>query len=296
MNGRFVEWHNAKVHVLTHGLHYATVVFEGIRCYKTDRGPAIFRLNDHIRRLFESAKTILMKIPFTQEEICEAVKETIRRNNMRECYIRPLAYFGYKKMGINTKDHPVDVSIACWPWGTYLGEESLQKGVRCKISSWRRINTESLLPLAKTSANYLNSVLAKREALDCGYDEAILLNSNGWISEGPGENIFIVKNGAITTPGSTSGALFGITKDSVITIAKNLGIIASEQGILRDQLFLADEAFFSGTAAEITPIREVDDRIIGNGSRGTITEKIQSEFFQIVKGKNDQYASWLEFL
>jgi branched-chain amino acid aminotransferase len=238
----------------------------------------------------------MMEIPFTMKEIFEAVKETVRVNKLKECYIRPIVYYGYKEMGLNPLNNPVDVAIACYPWGTYLGEEGLKKGVRCKISSWRRIDSCMLPPLAKLTANYANSVLAKLEALNCGYDEAILLNLNGRVAEGPGENIFIVKNGKLITPPFSAGALPGITRDSVITIAKDQGILTIEAELLREQLFLADEVFFTGTAAEITPIREIDGRVIGNGSRGPITEKLQSEFFKTVRGENKKYLDWLDFI
>ncbi|MGQ9468921.1 MAG: branched-chain amino acid transaminase [Nitrososphaerales archaeon] len=296
MNGKFVEWDEAKIHILTHGLHYGTSVFEGIRCYETINGPAVFRLKDHIRRLFDSAKVIMMNIPFTEEEIREAVKETVRENKLKECYIRPIAYYGYGKMGLDPTDSPVNVTIACWPWETYLGEEGLKRGVRCKVSSWLRIDSRMLPPMVKVAANYVNSVLAKLEALKCGYDEAILLNFNGRVAEGPGENIFIVKNGILMTPPPSAGALLGITRDSIITIAKDHGIPTMETDILREQLYLADEAFFTGTAAEVTPIREIDGRVIGNGSRGPLTEKFQSEFFRIVRGEDKKYLKWLDFV
>ncbi|MEM3061129.1 MAG: branched-chain-amino-acid transaminase [Candidatus Bathyarchaeia archaeon] len=294
MNGRFVNWNEAKVHVLTHALHYGTGVFEGIRCYETKYGSAVFRLSDHMKRLFNSAKVYLIKIPYSIDELCEAVKETIRVNKLKECYIRPIAFFGYGDMGLNPLKNPVEVAIACWPWGTYLGEEGLRKGVRCKISSWSRIDTRVLPPLAKATANYANSVLAKIEASSCGCDEAILLNQHGYVSEGPGENIFIISEGVLITPPLSTGALYGITRDSVIEIAKDLGIRFLEKNILREDIFMADEAFFTGTAAEVTPIREVDGRIIGNGSRGPITEKIQKKFFDIVRGEDEAYKKWLE--
>ncbi|MEM3382897.1 MAG: branched-chain amino acid transaminase [Nitrososphaerales archaeon] len=296
MNGKFVNWDEAKVHILTHGLHYGTGVFEGIRCYETKNGPAVFRLKDHIKRLFDSAKVFMMEIPFSIKEIVEAVKETVRVNKLKECYIRPIAFYGYKEMGLNPLNNPVDVAIICYPWGTYLGEEGLKKGVRCKISSWRRIDSCMLPPLAKLTANYANSVLAKLEALKCGYDEAILLNLNGRVAEGPGENIFIVKDRKLITPPFCAGALPGITRDSIITIAKDRGVLTTEMEILREQLFLADEVFFTGTAAEITPIREIDGRVIGNGSRGPITEMLQTEFFKTVRGENKEYLDWLDFV
>jgi len=296
MNGKFVKWDEAKIHILTHGLHYGTSVFEGVRCYETTKGPAVFRLKDHIKRLFDGVKVMMMEIPFTMEEISEAAKETVRMNKLRECYIRLIVYYGYKEMGINPMDNPVDVAIACYPWGAYLGEEGLKKGVRCKVSSWLRIDSRMLPPLVKVAANYVNSVLAKLEALKCGYDEAILLNFNGRVAEGSGENIFIVKNGLLITPPLSAGALPGITRDSVINLAKDQGILTIETDVLREQLFLADEVFFTGTAAEVTPIREIDGRVIGNGSRGPITERLQSEFFKVVRGENKKHLEWLEFV
>ncbi len=296
MNGKLVKWDEAKIHILNHGLHYGSSIFEGIRCYETDDGPAVFRLKDHIKRMFNGAKIIMMKIPFTEEEIYEGVKETVKANRMRECYIRPIVYYSYGEMGLNPLGNPVDFAIACWPWGTYLGEEGLRKGVRCKVSSWLRIDSRMLPSLVKVSANYVNSILAKLEALDSGYEEAILLNFHGMVAEGPGENIIIVKDGNLITPPTSSGALIGITKDSVITMAKDLGITTIQRNILREQLLTADEAFFTGTAAEVTPIREIDGRVIGNGSRGPITEKLQSEFFRVVHGENKNYLDWLDFV
>ena len=296
MNGKLVKWDEAKIHILNHGLHYGSSIFEGIRCYETDDGPAVFRLKDHIKRMFNGAKIIMMKIPFTEEEIYEGVKETVKANRMRECYIRPIVYYGYGEMGLSPLGNPVDFAIACWPWGTYLGEEGLKKGVRCKVSSWLRIDSRMLPSLVKVSANYVNSILAKLEALDSGYEEAILLNFHGMVAEGPGENIIIVKDGNLITPPTSSGALIGITKDSIITMAKDLGITTIQRNILREQLLTADEVFFTGTAAEVTPIREIDGRVIGNGSRGPITERLQSEFFRVVHGENKNYLDWLDFV
>lgn len=296
MDGRFVDWDDAKIHVLTHALHYATAVFEGIRCYSTDRGPAVFRLKDHVNRLFNSAKIYTMKIPYAMEELCKAVKDTIKVNKIKECYIRPIVYYAYGEMGLNPLKNPVSVAIAVWPWGSYLGEEGLKKGVRCKISSWVRVDTRILPPLAKSSANYLNSVLAKLEAINCGYDEAILLNMNGYVAEGPGENIFIVKDEVLITPPRSSGVLYGFTMDSVMELARGFSIQVEEREIIRDEVLLADEAFFTGTAAELTPIREVDGRIIGSGSIGPITKKLQEKFFQVVRGKDPKYEKWLDFV
>lgn len=294
MNGKFVPFADAKIHVLTHALHYGTGVFEGIRCYETQKGSAVFRLKDHIKRLFNSAKIYRMGMPYTEKQITEATKETIRKNRLKSCYIRPIAYYGFSEMGLNPAKNPLDVAIAVWSWGTYLGEEGLANGVRCKISSWCRIDSRILPPQAKATANYFNSVLAKLEALDCGYDEAIVTNLNGLIAEGPGENIFMVRDGVIHTPPASAGILFGITRDSIITIARDMGYKVFERNIPREELFIADEAFFTGTAAEVTPIREVDGRVIGSGARGPITERLQAKFFDIVKGKEPKYSHWLD--
>ncbi len=296
MDGRFVDWDEAKIHVLTHALHYATAVFEGIRCYNTVKGPAVFRLKDHVNRLFNSAKMHMMKIPYSTEEITKAIKDTVKINKIKECYIRPIVYYGYAEMGLNPRKNPVNVAIAAWPWGTYLGEDGLKKGVRCKISSWIRIDTRTLPPLAKSTANYLNSVFAKLEALDCGYDEAILLNMAGQITEGPGENIFIVKDGCLVTPPRSSGALYGYTMDSVKELAADSAIPVMEREIIRDELLMADEAFFTGTAAELTPIREVDGRTIGSGSIGPITKRLQDRFFNVVRGKESRYEKWVDLV
>ncbi|MEM3030929.1 MAG: branched-chain amino acid transaminase [Candidatus Micrarchaeia archaeon] len=295
-NGKLVPWKEAKVHVLTHALHYGTGVFEGIRCYETTKGPAVFRLKDHLRRLFNSAKVYLMKLPYSEKELYDATLRLIRANKLKSCYIRPIAFYGYGEMGLNPLKNPIDVAIAVWPWGTYLGEEGLRRGVRCKISSWCRIDSRILPPQAKATANYFNSVLAKLEALQCGYDEALVPNINGLISEGPGENLFIVSRGTLITPPPSSGILYGITRDSVIKIARDTGIPVIERELPREEIFTADEAFFTGTAAEVTPIREVDGRVIGSGGRGPITEKLQSKFFDIVKGKDKKYFAWLDFV
>jgi len=296
MDGKFVDWDEAKIHVLTHALHYATAVFEGIRCYDTVNGPAVFRLRDHVGRLFNSAKMHMMKIPYSTEEITKAIKDAVKVNKVKECYIRPIVFYGYNEMGLNPRKNPVNVAIAAWPWGTYLGEEGLKNGVRCKISSWIRIDTRTLPPLAKSTANYLNSVFAKLEALDCGYDEAILLNMAGQVAEGPGENIFIVRDGCIVTPPRSSGALHGYTMDSVKQLAEDSSIPVMEREIIRDELLMADEACFTGTAAELTPIREVDGRTIGSGSIGPITKKLQDRFFNVVRGKDSRYEKWLDLV
>ena len=294
MSGKVVDWKDAKIHVLSHGLHYGTAVFEGIRAYQTDKGPAIFRLEEHYERLYDSAKIIQMEIPFDKDTLINATCNLISDNKLDSCYIRPIAYFGYNELGLNPGENPVEVGIAMWEWGTYLGQDGLENGIRCKISSWTRLDSRIMSPHAKTAANYVNSGFAKREALSCGYDEAILLNSNGFIAEGPGENLFLIKDNVIYTPPIQDCVLKGITANSVITIAKNLGYEVEHKSLIRDELFLADELFFTGTAAEVTPIREVDERIIGSGKRGPITEKIQSEFFDIVHGKKSAYSDWLK--
>lgn len=292
-NGKFLPWKEATTHVLTHALHYATAVFEGVRAYHTVKGTAIFRAEEHYQRLINSAKIYEMAIPYGAVELIEATKTLIRKNKIDACYIRPILYYGYGEMGLFPRKNPVEAVIACWEWGTYLGEEGLQKGIRCKVSSWERIDGRSMPTLAKGSANYINSVLAKNEAVDCGFDEAILLNSNGTISEGPGENLFLIKDGRIYTPSVSDSVLEGITCKSIIRIASDLGYSVAHKSLTRDELFLADELFFTGTAAEVTPIREIDGRKIGSGKRGPITEKLQCAFFDVVQGKNDHYFNWL---
>jgi branched-chain amino acid aminotransferase len=294
MNGKLVDWHDAKIHVLTHALHYGSGVFEGIRCYNTIEGPAVFRLKEHIDRLFDSAKLYFMDIPFSREELRDACKEVIRANGLKECYIRPIAFRGYGEMGLNPLNCPVDVAIAVWPWGAYLGEEGLKKGIRVKTSSFQRIAPNILPPLAKATGQYINSILGKLESLNSGYDEALMLDYRGFVSEGPGENIFMVKNNIIYTPPEQASILRGITRNSVITIAKDLGFEVRETDITRGELYLADEVFFTGTAAEITPIREIDGYKIGDP--GKITRKIQQKFFEIIRGKDKKYISWLDFL
>jgi branched-chain amino acid aminotransferase len=295
-NGEMLKWEDASTHVLTHALHYGTGVFEGIRAYNTCRGTAIFRAQEHYERLHDSAKIYQMKINYSVDELIKANKDLLKANNLKSCYIRPIFYVGYGEMGLNPGNNPIDTVMAAWEWGTYLGEEGLKNGVRCKISSWKRLDSRAIPPLAKCTANYINSVLAKTEAIDCGYDEAILLNFNGTVSEGPGENIFLIKNNIIYTPPTFDSALQGITCQSAYQIAKDLGYDVNFKSLTRDELFLADELFFTGTAAEITPIREIDGRIIGNGSRGPVTEKIQSKFFEILQGNDPSYDHWLEFV
>ena len=295
MDGKLLNWDDANIHILTHTLHYGLGVFEGIRCYSTPDGPAVFRLKEHVRRLFKSAKIFLLEIPFTEDEISTAILETIKQNKLQECYIRPIVYLGDGAMGLFPKGNPVRVAIAVWSWGAYLGEEGLEKGIRVKVSSFIRNHVNSNMSRGKVCGYYVNSQLAKKEAISCGYDEALLLDTEGYVSEGSGENVFIVKNGLLKTTPLTS-ILEGITRDSVMTIAKDIGIETREERFTRDEVYLADEAFFTGTAAEVTPIRELDGRIIGEGRRGPITEKIQSIFFDAVKGKNKKYKSWLTYL
>jgi branched-chain amino acid aminotransferase len=292
MDGRLVDWDDARIHVLSHTLHYGSGVFEGVRAYATADGPAVFRLTDHIRRLFESALMLMIEVPFSVEQIVEATKETVRVNNVEACYIRPLIYLGYGEMGLNPLPCPVNVSIAVWPWGTYLGEEGIRHGVRTKISSWRRQDPNMIPPAAKVTGLYVNSSLAKVEALKSGYDEAILLNAQGLVSECTGENIFVVKDGTIYTPPLAAGALDGITRDSVTVIARDLGYDVVEANLLRSDLYVADEAFLTGTAAEVVPIRSVDDRVIGEP--GEVTRKIQETYFAAIRGEVEAYKGWLE--
>ncbi|MBM3671950.1 MAG: branched-chain amino acid transaminase [Actinobacteria bacterium] len=292
MDGTLVDWDDANVHVLTHTLHYGSGVFEGIRAYPTSRGPAVFRLTDHIRRLHDSAGLLMMDLPYSVEELVEATKETVRVNEVEGCYIRPIAFLGYGEMGLNPLPCPVKVSIAVWPWGTYLGDEGVAKGVRMKISTWRRMDPNINPVAAKGTGIYVNSSLAKVEALKGGYDEAVLLNTNGEVSEATGENLFVVTDGVLRTPPLSSGALEGITRHSVMTIARDLGYEVREDVLLRTDLYLADEAFLTGTAAEVVPIREVDDRVIGDP--GEMTRKIQETYFATVHGEVEKYADWLE--
>ena len=295
MNGSFVKWDDAKVHVLTHTLHYGTGVFEGIRCYKTDSGSAVFRLQEHVERFFDSAHILQMEMPFTQDAVTEAILETIRVNKIDACYIRPLAFLGYGAMGVFPKENPVQVSIAVWPWGSYLGEEGIKNGIRVKISSYSRPHVNATMVRAKTTANYANSLLAKREALKDGYDEALLLDTDGYVAEGSGENVFMVRKGVIKTPPLTS-ILDGITRDTVMQLAAERGMRLVEERFTRDELYVADEAFFTGTAAEITPIREVDNRSIGDGKPGPVTKELQSAFFDIVHGRDSRHEEWLTYL
>lgn len=294
MDGELVPWDKAQVHVLTHSLHYGSGVFEGIRAYATKRGPAVFRLTDHIQRLHDSAKIYMIDMPFGVQQLIEATKETLRANELSSAYIRPLVYHGYGEMGLNTIPAPVQICIAVWSWGAYLGEESLIKGVRTRISSWRRLDHNALPPAAKATGQYLNSQLAKLEAVKGGYDEAIMLNQAGHVAEATGENVFLVKDGVLRTPPLSASPLAGITRHSIMTIARDLGIEVDEVDVERTDLYLADEAFMTGTAAEVVPIRSVDDRELGE--MGPVTKKIQETFFAAVRGQMERYSDWNEYL
>ena len=294
MNGQFVAWDDAKVHVLTHGLHYGTGVFEGIRAYETPRGTAIFRHTDHIDRLFKSAELYYMPIPYTREELRSATHELITRNGLKSCYVRPLVYRGYGQMGLYPLDAPVDVTIAVWSWGAYLGDEGKRTGIRAKVSSWRRIGPDSLIPHAKACGQYLNSVLAKIESHKAGYEEAILLDTRGFVCEGSGENLFVVSGGRIHTPPQTASILDGINRKSAIQIARDLGYEVVERDIARAELYLADEVFVTGTAAELVPVREIDDHAIGTGEPGEITRVVQRAFDDALRGRSERYAEWLD--
>ncbi len=295
-NGELVAWEDAKVHVLTHGLHYGTGVFEGERAYETANGTAIFRHRDHLDRLFKSAELYYMPIPYTLEELRSATHELIAANELRECYIRPLVFRGYGQMGLYPLDCPVEVMIAVWPWGAYLGDEGKRDGVRAKVSSWRRISADSLIPHAKASGQYLNSVLAKIEASKAGYQEAILLDARGFVCEGTGENIYVVRDGRILTPPQTAGILDGISRKSVITIARDLGYEVVERDLARAELTLADELFLSGTAAELVPVREIDDHPVGTGEPGPVTREIQRVFDDALHGRDARYTEWLDYV
>ena len=296
MNGEFVKWEDANIHVLSHVVHYGSAVFEGLRCYENKNGSGIFRLKDHIDRLYNSAKIYNMPIPNTKEEISEAIKETVRINNLKSCYIRPISFRGYGELGVTPVNCPVITTIAAWEWGSYLGEEGMKNGVEVGVSSWRKPAPDTLPTLAKAAANYMNSQLAKMEATENGFDECIQLDYQGHVGEGSGENIFIIKNGKIYTPTISSSVLDGITRATVIQIAKDLGYEVIERPIQRESLYIADELFFTGSAAEVTPIRSVDGREIGIGSRGPITEKIQTAFFDIVEAKVEDKYNWLEYI
>lgn len=291
-DGEMVPWRNATTHVLTHSLHYGLAVFEGVRAYDSEIGTAIFRLADHTKRLFNSAHIYQMNIPYDQDTINAAQLDVVRRNKLKSCYIRPLVFYGSEKMGVSPKGAKVHVAIAAWPWGAYLGDEALQQGIRVKISSFARQHVNVTMPRAKVASTYANSILANAEALDHGYDEAILLDTDGFVAEGSGENIFIVKDGTLIEP-EIASALTGITRATLHAIAADLAIPVATRRLTRDDLYIADEAFFTGTAAEVTPIREIDRRVIGTGSRGPITQKLQQAFFDVVNGRNAKYHHWL---
>jgi len=294
MNGEFVAWDDAKVHVLSHGFHYGSGVFEGIRCYETDRGPAIFRHREHLERLAMSAELYYLPLAHSIDEVRDATHELIRRNGLESCYIRPLAFRGYGEMGLYAPTAPVELIVAVWPWGAYLGEEGKRNGVRAKVSSWRRISSSSLIPHAKASGQYLNSILAKTESANAGYDEAILLDEAGIVCEGSGENVFVIREGEIATPGHTASILDGISRKSVIQIAADLGYEVVERDIARSELYLADEVFLCGTAAELVPVREIDDHEIGEP--GELTRLIQAKFEDALHGRAQEYLEWLDFV
>ena len=294
-NGKLVPWRDANIHVLTHSLHYGMAVFEGVRAYKTAKGPAIFRLDEHTKRLFNSAKIFQMVLPYTYQEVFDAQLEVVKSNQLSACYLRPIAWIGSEKLGISARSNSIHMSVAAWEWGAYLGEDGLNKGIRVKTSSYSRHHVNVSLVRAKASGYYINSILANQEVTVHGYDEALLLDTDGYVSEGSGENVFIVRDGVLYTPDLAS-CLAGITRDAIITIAHDLGIEVREKRITRDEMYCADEAFFTGTAAEVTPIRELDDRIIGEGKRGPVTEKIQTIFFDAVNGKNSHYSTWLTYV
>ena len=291
-DGKLVPWRDANTHVLTHSLHYGLSVFEGLRAYRTDRGTAIFRLREHTERLFNSARIFLMQIPYSFDEIMEAHREVVRHNRLESGYIRPIAFYGSEKMGISPKGAAVHVAIAAWPWGAYLGEDALQKGIRVKTSSYARHHINVSMVRSKTGGHYVNSILANMEAQRDGYDEALLLDTAGFVAEGAGENLFLVRDGRLIEPQLVSG-LTGITRASVIELARDLGLEVVSQPMTRDDVYLADEAFFTGTAAEITPIRELDGRVIGAGTRGPVTERIQKRFFDVIHGRDERYRHWL---
>lgn len=291
-DGALVPWREANVHVLTHSLHYGLSVFEGVRAYNTEIGTAVFRLEEHTRRLFNSAHIYRMPMPYSREQVNAATLETVRANKLESCYIRPLAFYGSEKMGVSPRGAKTHVAIAAWSWGAYLGEEGMQRGIRVKISSFQRQHVNSIMPRAKLAATYANSILANMEAVEAGFDEAVLLDTEGFVAEGAGENIFLVRDGVIYEP-EIASALTGITRDTVHTLAADLGLKIETRRLTRDDFYIADEAFFTGTAAEVTPIREIDNRQIGIGSRGPVTEKLQKAFFDVVNGRNPKYHHWL---
>jgi branched-chain amino acid aminotransferase len=293
MDGQLVEWRDAKIHVLSHTLHYGCGAFEGVRAYNTVGGTAIFRLREHTERLFNSAKILRMKIPFTLQQVMDAQREVVRVNQLESCYLRPLTWIGSEKLGVSPKGNTIHLMVAAWPWGAYLGEDGMRQGIRVKTSSYTRHHVNITMTQAKAVSNYTNSILANMEALDDGYDEALLLDASGFVSEGAGENLFIIKKGVVYTPDLSAGALNGITRDTIFAICSDLGLTLKEKRITRDEVYISDEAFFTGTAAEVTPIRELDRVQLGAGARGPVTEKIQAAFFDIVNGRNAKYAEWL---
>lgn len=293
MDGQMVDWRDAKIHVLSHTLHYGCGAFEGVRAYNATGGTAIFRLQEHTERLFNSAKILRMKIPFAPEQVMAAQCEVVRANGLDSCYIRPLVWIGDQKLGVSPKGNTIHLMVAAWAWGAYLGDDGLKRGIRVKTSSYTRHHVNITMTQAKSVSNYTNSILANMEATDDGYDEALLLDASGFVSEGAGENIFIIKKGVVYTPDLSAGALNGITRDTIVAICQDLGLKLVEKRITRDEVYICDEAFFTGTAAEVTPIRELDRIELGRGARGPITEKIQAAFFDIVNGRNPKYAEWL---
>ena len=293
MNGELVDWADATVHVGVHGLHYGTGVFEGIRCYETEKGPAVFRLTDHLERLHNSARLLYMDIPYTVEELKAASMDVIAANGLPECYLRPIAFYGYGELGVSTAGNPVVTVIMSWPWGAYLGDEGMKNGIRCKISSWQRVGANTIPHASKATGIYLNSMLAVTEANRAGYDEAILLTPDGYIADGSGENVFVVKNGAIATPPLSTSILPGITRDSVIQILQDLGYTVEEKNLIRSDLITADEVFMCGTAAEVTPIRSIDDHEIG--PPGPLTKELQAAYLDTCRGKSERWAQWLEY-
>lgn len=295
MDGKWVDWREAKVHVLTHTLHYGMGVFEGTRAYETNDGTAIFRLQDHTDRLFRSAHILNMKVPFDKDTLNQVQREAVSKNNLKSAYLRPMCFYGSEVMGIRADSLKVHVMVAAWEWGKYLGEDGIEKGIRIRTSSYTRNHVNSVMCKAKANGNYMNSILALQEAISCGYDEAMLLDHEGYVAEGSGENIFLVRNGKLITPDLTS-ALEGITRETIFQLAKECNLEVVEKRITRDEVYVADEAFFTGTAAEVTPIREVDDRVIGNGGRGPITERLQTMYFDAVQGRSAQHSDWLTYV
>ena len=295
MDGKWVDWRDAKVHVLTHTLHYGMGVFEGTRAYETNDGTAIFRLQDHTDRLFRSAHILNMKVPFDKDTLNQVQREAVSKNNLKSAYLRPMCFYGSEGMGIRADSLKVHVMVAAWEWGKYLGEDGIEKGIRIRTSSYTRNHVNSVMCKAKANGNYMNSILALQEAISCGYDEAMLLDHEGYVAEGSGENIFLVRNGKLITPDLTS-ALEGITRETIFQLAEECNLEVVEKRITRDEVYVADEAFFTGTAAEVTPIREVDDRTIGNGGRGPITERLQTMYFDAVQGRSAQHSDWLTYI